>query len=192
MAARKNWRFSRKPRLGAAVFAAGITAALLWTFTESPKLSSENQQRVTVWLPPPNLRIQAVPPAQREVARLPEVPMAPRKLNPGRPTRTPPLKAAAPEPTVPAETVAAPSTAYVQSPPALNLTLPPSALGRNSVRSMAARSGAYVGDEHPSDQAKLAQSISRSGKPDCLAPNEHGSLLSIFKIAYDAATHKCK
>lgn len=49
-----------------------------------------------------------------------------------------------------------------------------------------------MGDERLSEQARLARSVSGAGKDECLASNEHGSLLSIFKIAYDAMTDKCK
>lgn len=49
-----------------------------------------------------------------------------------------------------------------------------------------------MGDEPVSDQGRLAQSVTRAAKADCLSSNEHGSLLSIFKIAYDAVTDKCK
>ena len=60
------------------------------------------------------------------------------------------------------------------------------------MRSLADKAGTYMGDERLSEQARLAQAVGRAAKSECLASNEHGSLLSIFKIAYDAVTDKCK
>lgn len=57
---------------------------------------------------------------------------------------------------------------------------------------MADKAGTYMGDERMSEQTRFAQSVTGGSKLDCWASNEHGSLLSIFKIAYDAVTDKCK
>lgn len=76
----------------------------------------------------------------------------------------------------------------------MNLELPAAVArgARSSLRSMADKAGTYVGDERLSEQARFSQSVTGASKLDCLASNEHGSLLSIFKIAYDAVTDKCK
>lgn len=63
---------------------------------------------------------------------------------------------------------------------------------KGAVRSMADRSGTYMGDERPSGQDRLAESFARGRKPDCLDSNERGSLLYIFVIAYDAVRRKCR
>ena len=57
---------------------------------------------------------------------------------------------------------------------------------------MAENSGAYVGDGAASKSEVLAGAVARTARPDCLAPNENGSLLSAFVIAYRAANGECK
>jgi hypothetical protein len=43
-----------------------------------------------------------------------------------------------------------------------------------------------------SPQQALGQAIERAGRPDCLGPNAQGSLLTLPKLALDAATGKCR
>jgi hypothetical protein len=57
---------------------------------------------------------------------------------------------------------------------------------------MADKARTSLGDEHQPEEGRVARSFGRARKADCLASNEHGSLLSIFKIAYDALTDRCK
>jgi hypothetical protein len=38
----------------------------------------------------------------------------------------------------------------------------------------------------------MATSIAKAGKPDCISPNEGGSLLGIFVIAYAAMREQCR
>ncbi len=63
---------------------------------------------------------------------------------------------------------------------------------KRPLRSMAEKAGASLGVERLTEQGRLARSVTRAAKTDCLAPNEHGSLLSIFRIAYEAATDRCR
>jgi hypothetical protein len=62
---------------------------------------------------------------------------------------------------------------------------------KSEIRRMADASGAYIGDKPIAQSERLASSMARSAKPDCLAPNSGGSVLSIFVIAYMAAAEKC-
>ena len=63
---------------------------------------------------------------------------------------------------------------------------------KSDTRKMAERSGAYFGDNQSSEAELLANGIAQSAKPDCFSPDRHGSLISIFAIAYMAAKNKCK
>ena len=78
------------------------------------------------------------------------------------------------------------------------LNLEPSVLrsaaqaSKGELRKLAESSGAYAGDEPKSQSEALAGAVASTARPDCLAPNENGSLLSVFVIAYEAANGKCK
>ncbi len=63
---------------------------------------------------------------------------------------------------------------------------------RSPVRTMAQSAGADVDGEATSASQALEASIVRSAKPDCLGPNAQGSLLSIFTIAHDVVTDRCR
>ena len=61
-----------------------------------------------------------------------------------------------------------------------------------SVRASARRSGADVDSPRIDRAEQLAGAIAQTARPDCLAPNGGGSLLSIPIIAFMAANGKCK
>lgn len=63
---------------------------------------------------------------------------------------------------------------------------------KSEVRKLAEGSGAYTGDQAKPKTEELAGAVAHSAKHDCLAPNESGSLLSVFIIAYQAANGACK
>jgi hypothetical protein len=91
-----------------------------------------------------------------------------------------------------------PSAPVAAIPASAPLNLEPSVLrsaahaSKGELRKLAESSGAYAGDEPTSKSQALAQAVASSTRPDCLAPNENGSLLSAFVIAYQAANGKCK
>ena len=62
---------------------------------------------------------------------------------------------------------------------------------KSDAQNLAENSGTYFGDDPKSKSEKIAESVSRTGKPDCLAPNPAGSLLSVIDIAIRAAIKKC-
>lgn len=191
-----RWTLSHTPRFGAAALAVSITAALLFALdARNPRLDGSGGA-VMVWLPapapPPALPASRHPerrqglPAKRRQDSIGAVHSAAGQLSESPPT----VSRHTPAPIGwPAPIVEAPRSA-----PSLDLELSGAAAGaaRSPLRSLAEKAGTYMGDEPLSEQARLAQAVNRARKPDCLAANERGSLLSIFKIGYDAVTDRCK
>jgi hypothetical protein len=95
--------------------------------------------------------------------------------------------AAEPEPSPPPVAEAPPGTPLV-----LDLRDAAARAEKGGFGSMADKARTSLGDEHQPQEGRVARSFGRARKADCLASNEHGSLLSIFKIAYDALTDRCK
>jgi hypothetical protein len=104
-----------------------------------------------------------------------------------------PAPVSAPQPDA---AMTAPPPAAAASAPALNLgrDVIDTAVrrARSPVRSMAESSGAYTGTGPQSTSETVAAGIARSAKPDCIGPNAQGSLLSIFTIARDVLTDRCR
>lgn len=63
---------------------------------------------------------------------------------------------------------------------------------RSSVRRSADASGRPLDNEPRSQADAIASSVARAGKPDCISPNEGGSLLSVFTLAYAAMRDQCR
>lgn len=63
---------------------------------------------------------------------------------------------------------------------------------RSTVRRMVDASGRALGDEPRSRAESMASSVAGAGKPDCLGPNEGGSLLSIIVIPYQVLRDQCR
>jgi hypothetical protein len=112
--------------------------------------------------------------------------------------------AASPEAAATATPTATAATAAAASAPAPDATerrpldLSPDVLraaardSKPALRRMADASGRALGDEPASQAESMATSIAKAGKPDCISPNEGGSLLGIFVIAYAAMREQCR
>lgn len=194
---RSHRTLSRTPRFGAAALAVGITAALL-SALDAPQNRRLDGWRgaVMVWLPAPAPpaalpapgrleKRQALPPKRRQDSSGSAHSAAGQLFeSPATVFRHAPEPGGSPAPIVEGP----------RSAPPLNLELSGAAAraATSPLRSLAEKAGTYMGDVPLSEQARLAQAVNRARKPDCLAANERGSLLSLFKIGYDAVTDKCK
>lgn len=186
---------SRGPRFGVAALAVGITAALLSALevTHVDRIGQGPVGKVMVWLPPLSPAASAATEQEKDQAARPTRRLASTGLR-----RSAPEQIAVPPAGVLPAPEAGESLAPVPEAPGraatLNLQLRDvdARAGGSSLRSVAEKAGTYMGDERLSEQGRLARSVSRAGKADCLASNERGSLLSIVRIAYDAVTDKCK
>lgn len=201
--------------LGALLVTALVGVALLASVREraEPRLHREPLTVVLLPLAPPSLRepapVSKVDPPRDET--VPDRPSAARDRRAGA-ARTPGVRDArdarrreapsigfVPAPDTAAQpdaTMAAPAPAAAASAPALNLgrDVIDTAVrrARSPVRSMAESSGAYTGTGPQSTSEAVAAGIARSAKPDCIGPNAEGSLLSIFTIARDVLTDRCR
>ncbi len=63
---------------------------------------------------------------------------------------------------------------------------------RSGLRQLAEAGTGTLGSEPLSESERLAQSVAKTGKSDCLGANAGGSLLSVFVIAFQAAKGQCK
>lgn len=64
--------------------------------------------------------------------------------------------------------------------------------GRSAVQQMAEASGQPAGDEPVSGSQRLAESVARSVKPDCLPPGGAYGLFTPLVAAYKMATDTCR
>jgi hypothetical protein len=184
-----NWHAPPQPRAADAALSVALTAALFGVLNEArPHHVETRTPTVTVWLPPvdpaehlPAITFKAPDRGSKSLGKSIAVPnrsiQAPLSSN----RVTPPES---PQSSTRAQSASAP----------LQLELPKSFAreAKSVIRSMAERSHTYIGDTLASEQERWSRSVERAGKPDCLAPNEHGSLLSVFILAYDAAREKCR
>ncbi|NKE66688.1 hypothetical protein RAMLITH_12715 [Ramlibacter sp. RBP-2] len=193
MSSHTNWSLSRRPQIGVAALAVAMTAALLSALQGTHVRRIDGPPgKVMVWLPA--LSPKASAPIYREKRRAGQpIPPAKAGLRHSAPARTTePFPAVPPAPHPGDPPVPVPEAP--RGPATLNLQLRDvdARSGRSSLRQQADRAGTYMGDARLSEQGRLAQSVTRAAKAGCLASNEHGSLLSIFRIAYDAVTDRCK
>lgn len=183
-----NWRAAPQPKVAAAALSIALTAALFVVFNEAPRHHVGTRTRaVTVWVPPAH-------PALRDDART--------LKSPRRGSKSPATSIAGPQRSIQeplsdnvATLTESPATAsHVQNASAslrLQLLNSGGQETKSSIRSMAERPRTYIGDTPASEQDRWSKSVERAAKPDCLAPNEHGSLLSAFMLAYDAFRGRC-
>jgi hypothetical protein len=107
-------------------------------------------------------------------------------------TRPTPVDATPTTPSIP--TAAAPTDLPASSPLRLDPSVLRRAAGarRGAVGTLADASGTELDTPVASVGERLAAGTARAVKPDCLAPNEGGSLLSLPVIAIQALRGKCK
>jgi hypothetical protein len=184
-----TWHVAPQQRIAAAALSVAFTAALVAVLKEAPLNEAKTStHKVIVWLPP-------VIPAVRD----PAVTFKPsgrtgrsaNKENESAGTRS--IQEPSSEH---AESSESPATAIhlegASAPLQLQLSNPDAHAAKSAIRSMAERSHTYMGDKRVSEQDRWSKSVESAGKADCLAPNEHGSLLSVFVLAFNAAREKCR
>jgi hypothetical protein len=201
------WR-PRRQRKAAAAGALAVTLAALWALWPPParRLATAPEGTAPTWL-------RLLPPSERpREASLPALPRA------GNRTATPPPRAPAwptpdvqvqraaaepqpitlaePSPSTPPSTPAAPAPAVAASAPR-PLRLGDEVLRRAARDSLAetrrlAADAGLPAERGVSGSERLADGVEQAVKPDCLAPNAGGSLLSIPIIALQALRQKCK
>lgn len=184
-------------RLAAAAAAGLITTALVLELARLPPAAPPPRAPVAL---PVTLVLPPRPPA-------PAASPAPAPARDPAPVRRPPPvpeRAAQPAPiTLPASPATAPAVARVEPPADAASAPPPLRLGvevmrqaaRDSLsqtRQLAAQAGQGLDDAPVSGAERLADGVRQSGKPDCLAANAGGSLLSLPIIALQALRQKCK
>jgi len=196
---RPDWGGARH-RGPAALLAAGITAALLLALNAAlprPQATAAVVERaVTVLL----LRDPGPMPAPQREA--PVAPVAPATDRPKRATTAAKaLSLPSGADALPPALAATAPVAVAAPPPAASAPLRLDeavlrAAARYSIsqaRQLAEASGQQLGAGEPlSAQDRLARAAASSAKPDCVASNAGGSLLTIPFIAYDALTGHCK
>lgn len=159
----------------------------------------------SVWraaLPPPLRPMYLTLPPAPAVTATRSAPAAPRVAAPARRVRpvAPAAVPAAPAVEGPQMAATVPVSPHAIAPPAAASAPAPLRLGpgvlrqaaRDSVsetRRLAAAAGQPL-DE--ADGPRLADDVAAAGKPDCLAANPGGSLLSIPMIAWQALRQKCR
>lgn len=183
-----NWGAAPQPRIAAAAFSIAITAAFLSVLEQGPLIERETRaHEVIVWLPPvlPAVRgspVRGNPPghAGRAAGKAHTAPRSIQEPDSGHPPEwsEPPASA------IHLEGASAPLR--------LRLSNTYARRDKSGIRSIAERSRTSLGDKPASEQDRWSKAVESAGKPDCLAPNEHGSLLSVFVLAFDAARGKCR
>lgn len=218
-ARRASWspgtRGERPLAFALALLLSALGGAALWRVQGGVVAVRWPAPGVTVWLAPPLPERRAVP------ATPPPAPWPPSSqgARPARPradaVRAPaarmpdpasrleigplPLPAPTPEPplpgpqTAPAATAADIASGQASAPAPLRLDLRQAAqAGREGARGWAERAGAALPAGPAPPPARLADELRRAGRRDCLAPDEHGSLLSLPGLLRDALTGDCR
>jgi hypothetical protein len=195
----------RRVNAPALLLALGVTGWFLFLLTLSPArrgVSAPSPHPASVMLellPAWAAPAQAPPTASRRGAQRP----AARALLSPAPSGVPPGASPVPElpPSVPSHAEAsaqAPLTAQaVEVPASAPLRLDGLVLRRAALdgagttpAQMAARQAGRSVPESP--QQALGSAMARSARPDCISPNEGGSLLLLPKLALDALAGRCK
>lgn len=195
-----GWRPHRH-RKAAVTGALAVTLAALWALWAPPPRHAITplESPVTTWLRLLPLPAMPAPPAADLPAlRRPDTPARP--MPPRAPAfpvpELPSTRAAEPQPiTLAAPAAATPPATAASSPPPLRLgDEVMRRAARDSLaetRRLAAEAG-LPAERGVSDQERLASGVEQAAKPDCLASNPGGSLLSIPIIALQALRQKCK
>lgn len=191
---RSAWRPRRRRGLAALAAVAVTVAGLL-------SLATPQVWRMAPALPPRPVFL-TLPPAPaaaatRSESAMPRPAVPARRARPVAPVAWPPAPAAE----VPQAAATLPAAPHAFAPPAAAASAPPPLrLGPEVIRQAArdsvsetrrlALAAGQALDE--ADGPRLADDVAAAGKPDCLAANPGGSLLSIPMIAWQALRHKCR
>jgi hypothetical protein len=62
---------------------------------------------------------------------------------------------------------------------------------KSGSRRLAEASGTYFGDNPASKSEVLGNDVAKTGKQDCIGPDENANILSVFVIAYKVLRNKC-
>lgn len=195
-----GWRPRRRwgaAALGAVSVTLGGLLVLATPTVWRPALPQPTRPLFVTVLPEPTTPPEAAPPRPVRPARPVRPITVPRATaaTPTAPAVEAPRAAAAISSTAPSATPgpAGPPAPAASAPAPLRLG--PEVLrqaARDSVsetRRLAAAAGQPLGD---ADGPRLADDVAAAGKPDCLAANPGGSLLSIPIIAWQALRQKCR
>ena len=185
----------------AALVSGALTASILLLLraTSSPQAPPRVERQVAVAVitlprsvpPPPTTVSEPIEPAATRAPTRRAAPQARTELPvpvtaPQPAAITPGLAAAPPAPPAPTDPASAP------------LRLDPRTIGRaiaaseGNIRQMARRSGNELDSPRASRSEALADTVAEKGVPDCLAPNEGGSLLSAPILLVLKVQGKCK
>ncbi len=192
---------SSKARLPAVVLSVALTVALLLALG-TPQRAERAQTKVVVSVLPPVVPIKATDQPPR-ASRGHDAPTRRRLTRKGEPPLSIPARLVEPAPEVPhpPATALEPAAVARPQPPEPPASAPArlefdirkaNAASKGLLQDLAQNGGQQLPNSGSSPAEGFRSAVSRSIRSDCLAPNEHGSLLSPVFIAAAALSGRCK